>query len=106
MLKPNIDLMFKARNEESLKLLFTNAIKVCKVSNHCVLMLVIFVEKRNNWASYMIDQVQETFGLHGSSNSEYNHSSVKKFVTQNTEVIHETMQIINETIETVNDVKS
>ena len=37
----------------------------------------------------MIDQVQETFGLRRSSHSEYNHSSVKKFVTQNTEEIHE-----------------
>ena len=39
------------------------------------------MDKKEFWAAYIIDSVKGTFGLRGSSRSESNHSSVKKFVS-------------------------
>ena len=42
-------------------------------------------------APYLIDQIKGTFGLHGSSFSESNHSSVIFFVMEHTEGMHGAM---------------
>ena len=46
---------------------------MCKENNSSALILV---KLKNPWAPYLIDQVKGTFGLRGSSFSEFNHSNV------------------------------
>ena len=61
-----------------------------------VIIVVLFYfnsihEKKKHWILYAIDRVKCTFALHGSSISEYNHTSVKSLVIENTDGIHRSM---------------
>ena len=46
------------------------------------------MDKKKYWAPFIIDKVKGIFGKRGSSHSESNHSSVKRFVIKNVDRIH------------------
>ena len=91
MLKPYINLMVTASDEEFLSFLNENAMNMCKDSSSSAMILIKLTEKKVHWATYLIDQVKYIFGLQRSSYSESNHSSVIFFVIEYTEGMHGTM---------------
>ena len=66
--------MFTASDEKLLISFYEQAINICKDSNSYVMIIIKLMEKKNHLAPYLIDQ--DTFGLRGSSYSEFNHSSL------------------------------
>ena len=80
MLKPYINLMVTASDEEFLSSLNKHTINMCKDSNSSAMILIKLMEKNIYRGPCLIDQVKGTFGLRGSSYSESNHDSVNVFV--------------------------
>ena len=53
--------MFRAPSQEMLKYLLKKAINDCSGNTNCVSTLIKFMDKKEFWASYIIDSVKGTF---------------------------------------------
>ena len=84
--------MFIANNEVILNSLYEQAKTLCGHLNNYVLIIVQFMDKKKYWAPFIIDKVKGTFRKRGSSHSESNHFSVKRFVIRNVDGIHSAMK--------------